>query len=119
MSASDPAEQHGASFSMPFPINVDALFDFEAQCAQSAEVVERAEGDAARASSIVAQQEALLVEECRNDLRITSEVCEEVSDDLSTLEERGVRARLVDAVGARQVPGNRADSASLRPACPR
>ena len=85
MSASDPSEQHGASFSMPFPINVDALFAFEAQCAQSAEVVERAEGDAARASSIVAQQEALLVEECRNDLRITSEVCEEVSDDLSTL----------------------------------
>lgn len=85
MSASDPAEQHGTSFSMPFPIDVDALFYFEAQCAQSAEVVKRAEGDAARASSIVAQQEALLVEECRNDLRVTSEVCEEVSDDLSTL----------------------------------
>lgn len=85
MSASDPSEQHGASFSMPFPINVDALFTFEAQCEQSAGVLNRADGDAARASSIVAQQEALLVEECRNDLRITSDVCEEVSHDLSTL----------------------------------
>ena len=85
MSASDPAEQHGASFSMPFPINVDALFYFEAQCEQSAEALNNADGDAARASSIVAQQEALLVEECRNDLRITSDVCEEVSHDLSTL----------------------------------
>lgn len=85
MSASDPSEQHGASFSMPFPINVDALFTFEAQCEQSAGVLKRADGDAARASSIVAQQEALLVEECRNDLRITSDVCEEVSHDLSTL----------------------------------
>lgn len=85
MSASDPAEQHGTSFSMPFPINVDALFAFEAQCEQSAGALNHADGDAAQASSIVAQQEALLVEECRNDLRITSEVCEEVSHDLSTL----------------------------------
>ena len=70
---------------MPFPINVDALFDFEAQCEQSAGVLDRADGDAVRASSIVAQQEALLVEDCRNDLRITSDVCEEASHDLSTL----------------------------------
>ena len=85
MSASDDSAQHGASFSMPFPINVDALFDFETQCDQCAGVLNRADGDAAHASSIVAQQEALLVEECRNDLRITSEVCDEVSRDLSTL----------------------------------
>ena len=62
MSASDPAEQHGTSFSMPFPINVDALFAFEAQCEQSAGALNHADGDAAQASSIVAQQEALLVE---------------------------------------------------------
>ena len=85
MSASDDSAQHGASFSMPFPINVDGLFDFETQCDQCAGVLNRADSDAARASSIVAQQEALLVEECRNDLRITSEVCDEVSRDLSTL----------------------------------
>ena len=38
-----------------------------------------------RASSIVGQQEALLVEECQHDLQVTSDVCEEISNDLKAL----------------------------------
>ena len=70
---------------MPFPINVDNLFDFEARCGEVAGILKRADGDAVRALSIVTQQEALLVEECRNDLHTMSNVCEELSSDLLTL----------------------------------
>lgn len=77
--------QYGVSFSMPFPINVDNLFDFEARCGEVAGILKRADGDAVRALSIVTQQEALLVEECRNDLHTMSNVCEELSSDLLTL----------------------------------
>lgn len=38
-----------------------------------------------RASSIVGQQEALLVEECQHHLQIGSDVCDEISNDLKTL----------------------------------
>ena len=74
-----------ASFSMPFPINVDNLFKFKDQCAQSSGALCTAGGDAVRASSIVGQQEALLVEEGRHDLQIASDVCDEISNDLKTL----------------------------------
>ena len=77
--------QYGVSFSMPFPINVDNLFDFEARCGEVAGILKRADGDAVRALSIVTQQEALLVEECRNDLHTMSNVCEDLSSDLLTL----------------------------------
>lgn len=77
--------QYGVSFSMPFPIDVDSLFDFEDRCGEVAGILKRADGDVVRASSIVAQQEALLVEECRNDLHIMSHVYEELSNDLITL----------------------------------
>ena len=70
---------------MPFPIDVDALFAFEEQCSLSAGALRRADGDAIQASSIITQQEALLVEDCRRDLQIMSNVCEEASNDLNTL----------------------------------
>lgn len=74
-----------ASFSMPFPINVDNLFKFKDQCTQSSGALCTAGGDAMRASSIVGQQEALLVEECQHHLQIGSDVCDEISNDLKTL----------------------------------
>lgn len=74
-----------ASFSMPFPISVDNLFAFKDQCAQSSGALSTADGDAMRASSIVGQQEALLVEECQHDLQVASDVCEEISNDLKAL----------------------------------
>ena len=74
-----------ASFSMPFPINVDNLFMFKDQCAQSSGALSTADGDAMRASSIVGQQEALLVEDCQHDLQVASDVCEEISNDLKAL----------------------------------
>lgn len=70
---------------MPFPINIDNLFTFKDQCAQSSGALHTADGDTIRASSIVGQQEALLVEECQHDLQITSNVCEEISNDLKAL----------------------------------
>lgn len=85
MTTGDDAGQYGVSFSMPFPIDVDALFAFEEQCSLSAGALRRADGDAIQASSIITQQEALLVEDCRRDLQITSNVCEEASNDLNTL----------------------------------
>lgn len=74
-----------ASFSMPFPINVDNLFMFKDQCAQSSGALSTADGDAMRASSIVGQQGALLVEDCQHDLQVASDVCEEISNDLKAL----------------------------------
>lgn len=85
MTTGDDTGQYGVSFSMPFPIDVDALFAFEEQCSLSAGALRRADGDAIQASSIITQQEALLVEDCRRDLQITSNVCEEASNDLNTL----------------------------------
>ena len=70
---------------MPFPINVDNLFMFKDQCAQSSGALRTADGDTVRASSIVGQQEALLVEECQHHLQIGSDVCDEISNDLKTL----------------------------------
>lgn len=85
MTTDDDAGQYGVSFSMPFSIDVDALFAFEEQCSLSAGALRRADGDAIQASSIITQQEALLVEDCRRDLQVTSNVCEEASNDLNTL----------------------------------
>ena len=85
MATGDDTGQYGVSFSMPFPIDVDALFAFEEQCSLSAGALRRADGDAIQASSIITQQEALLVEDCRRDLQVTSNVCEEASNDLNTL----------------------------------
>lgn len=85
MTTGDDAGQYGVSFSMPFLIDVDALFAFEEQCSLSAGALRRADGDAIQASSIITQQEALLVEDCRRDLQIMSNVCEEASNDLNTL----------------------------------
>ena len=85
MTTGDDTGQYGVSFSMPFPIDVDALFAFEEQCSLSAGALRRADGDAIQASSIITQQEALLVEDCRRDLQIMSNVCEEASNDLNTL----------------------------------
>lgn len=84
MTTGDDTGQYGVSFSMPFPIDVDALFAFEEQCSLSAGALRRADGDAIQASSIITQQEALLVEDCRRDLQIMSNVCEEASNDLNT-----------------------------------
>lgn len=70
---------------MPFSIDVDSLFDFEDHCGEVAGILKRADGDALRASSIVGQQEALLVDDCQYDLQITSNVCEEIANDLKTL----------------------------------
>ena len=70
---------------MPFSISVENLFIFKDQCAQSSGALRTADSDAMRASSIVGQQEALLVEECQHDLQVASDVCEEISNDLKTL----------------------------------
>ena len=70
---------------MPFPINVDNLFAFKDQCARSSGALHNADGEAMRASSIVGQQEALLVKECQRNLQTTSNVCEEISNDLKEL----------------------------------
>ena len=85
MSTDEDTPQHGAWFSMPFPINIRNLFAFEEKCAHSSGALRTAGEDAMRASSIVGQQEALLVEECQHDLQIASDVCEEISNDLKTL----------------------------------
>mgnify|MGYP000869795061 CR=1 FL=1 len=85
MSTDEDTRQHGAWFSMPFPINVDNLFTFKDQCEQASGALHTADGDTVRASSIVGQQEALLVEECQHDLQTTSNVCEEISNDLTAL----------------------------------
>lgn len=45
MSTDHDTPQHGASFSMPFPINVDNLFAFKDQCAQSSGALRTADGD--------------------------------------------------------------------------
>ena len=70
---------------MPFPINVDNLFTFKDQCEQASGALHTADGDTVRASSIVGQQEALLVDPCQHDLQIASDVCEEISNDLKAL----------------------------------
>lgn len=85
MSTDEDTPQHGAWFSMPFPINIRNLFAFEEKCAHSSGALRTAGEDAMRASSIVGQQEALLVEECQHDLQIASDVCEEISNDLKEL----------------------------------
>ena len=85
MSTGDDKPQHGAWFSMPFPINIRNLFAFEEKCAHSSGALRTAGEDAMRASSIVGQQEALLVEECQHDLQVASDVCEEISNDLTAL----------------------------------
>ena len=74
-----------ASFSVQFSISVENLFTFKDQCMQIAGALHTADSDAMRASSIVGQQEALLVEECQHDLQTTSNVCEEISNDLKAL----------------------------------
>ena len=85
MSTDEDTRQHGAWFSMPFPINVDNLFTFKDQCEQASGALHTADGDTVRASSIVGQQEALLVDPCQHDLQIASAVCEEISNDLKAL----------------------------------
>ena len=85
MSTDENTPQHGAWFSMPFPINVDNLFMFKDQCAQSSGALRTADGDTVRASSIVGQQEALCVDSCQYDLQVASDVCEEISNDLKEL----------------------------------
>ena len=70
---------------MPFPINVDNLFAFKDQCAESSDALSTADGDAMHASSIVGQQEALLVDDCQYDLQVASDVCEESANDLKAL----------------------------------
>lgn len=85
MSTDEDTPQHGAWFSMPFPINIRNLFTFEDECTHSSGALRTAAEDAMRASSIVGQQEALLVEECQHDLQIASDVCEEISNDLTAL----------------------------------
>lgn len=85
MSTDEDTRQHGAWFSMPFPINVDNLFTFKDQCEQASGALHTADGDTVRASSIVGQQEALLVDPCQHDLQIASDVCEEISNDLKAL----------------------------------
>ena len=85
MSTDEDTRQHGAWFSMPFPINVDNLFTFKDQCEQASGALHTADGDTVRASSIVGQQEALLVDPCQHDLQIASAACEEISNDLKAL----------------------------------
>ena len=85
MSTDENTPQHVAWFSMPFPINVDNLFKFKDQCAQSSGALRTADGDTVRASSIVGQQEALCVDSCQYDLQVASDVCEEISNDLKEL----------------------------------
>lgn len=75
----------GSSFSMEFPIDVDALFTFETICEESIGALTRADGDVARASAIVSQQEALLVHRCNEDLLTTSQTYEEMAADLKAL----------------------------------
>lgn len=70
---------------MPFPINVDNLFAFKDQCAQSSGALRTADGDTMRASSIIGQQEALCVDSCQYDLQAASDVCEAISNDLKEL----------------------------------
>ena len=57
MSADEDTPQHGAWFSMPFPINIRNLFAFEEKCAQSSGALRTAGEDAMRASSIVGSSE--------------------------------------------------------------
>ncbi|WP_204373068.1 glycine zipper domain-containing protein [Xylanimonas cellulosilytica] len=85
MSTDEDTPQHGAWFSMPFPINVDNLFAFKDQCAQSSGALRTADGDTMRASSIMGQQEALCVDSCQYDLQVASDVCEGISNDLKEL----------------------------------
>nr|WP_315301657.1 glycine zipper domain-containing protein [Schaalia odontolytica] len=85
MSTEENTPQHGAWFSMPFPINVDNLFAFKDQCAQSSGALHTADGDIMRASSIIGQQEALCVDSCQYDLQAASDVCEAISNDLKEL----------------------------------
>ena len=85
MSTNEDTPQHGACFSMPFPINVDNLFTFKDQCAHSSGALSTADGDTMRASSIVSQQEALCVDSCQYDLQVASDVCEGISNDLKAL----------------------------------
>jgi hypothetical protein len=85
MSTDEDTPQHGAWFSMPFPINVDNLFAFKDQCAQSSGALRTADGDTMRASSIMGQQEALCVQSCQYDLQVASDVCEGISNDLKEL----------------------------------
>lgn len=85
MSTDEDTPQHGAWFSMPFPINIRNLFTFEDECTHSSGALRTAGEDAMRASSIIGQQEALLVEECQYDLQIALDVCEEISNDLTAL----------------------------------
>ena len=75
----------GSSFSMEFPIDVDALFTFETICEESIGALTRADGDVARASAIVSQQESLLVHRCNEDLLTTSQTYEEMAADLKAL----------------------------------
>lgn len=70
---------------MPFPIDVDNLFTFMHECAQSSGALRTADGDTMRASSIVGQQEALCVQSCQYDLQVASDVCEGISNDLKEL----------------------------------
>ena len=85
MSTEENTPQHGAWFSIPFPINVDNLFAFKDQCAQSSGALHTADGDIMRASSIIGQQEALCVDSCQYDLQAASDVCEAISNDLKEL----------------------------------
>lgn len=75
----------GSSFSMEFPIDVDALFTFETICEESIGALTRADGDVARASAIVSQQESLLVHRCNEDLLTTSQTYEEMAADVKAL----------------------------------
>ena len=79
------AVSQGSSFSMEFLIDVDALFTFETICEESIGALTRADGDVARASAIVSQQESLLVHRCNEDLLTTSQTYEEMAADLKAL----------------------------------
>lgn len=79
------AVSEGSSFSMEFLIDVDALFTFETICEESIGALTRADGDVARASAIVSQQESLLVHRCNEDLLTTSQTYEEMAADLKAL----------------------------------
>ena len=79
------AVSEGSSFSMEFLIDVDALFAFETICEESIGALTRADGDVARASAIVSQQESLLVHRCNEDLLTTSQTYEEMAADLRAL----------------------------------
>ncbi|MGC9808185.1 hypothetical protein [Schaalia odontolytica] len=70
---------------MEFLIDVDALFTFETICEESIGALTRADGDVARASAIVSQQESLLVHRCNEDLLTTSQTYEEMAADLKAL----------------------------------